>query len=157
VPATALVTIYRLSDSFFIASSDQTIVGVWVHSGSVERVEGVRAEAVGSAVMRQLDRSRRGVPHPRQDEWTAQRRKSLDPIIALAKLRSWLSFIRDARVASVARDGRTLRITPEQRDARRVDVFTPLTEQERKLLSPTATELGEATLAAVGAEQIDRP
>ena len=153
MPATAFATIYRRGQSFFITSSDQTTVGLWVHSGSVERVDGVDAETIGSALMRQLDRSTLGVPHPRQDEWTAQRRKALDPIIALAKVRSWRSFIRDATLASVERDGDTIRITPEQ--SQRIDVFTPLTEREQELLSPSEVELGAATLAAVAAEPFD--
>jgi hypothetical protein len=150
VPVTACATIYRRSESFFVASSDQTTVGLWVHSGSVERVDGVNPAAIGSALMRQLDCSRLRVRHPRQDGWTAQRRKSLDPIIALAKLRSWRSFIRDATLASIDRDGDVYRITPEQRDARRIDVFTPRTEHERELPNPTAEELGVATLIAFG-------
>jgi hypothetical protein len=155
VPATAFATIYRRGESFFITSSDQTTVGLWVHSGSVERVDGVDAEAIGSALMRQLDRSTLGVPHPRQDEWTAQRRKALDPLIALAKVRSWRSFIRDATLASVERDGDTIRITPEQSDGQRIGVFTPLTEREQELLSPSEVELGAASVAAVAAEPFD--
>lgn len=155
VGTSAFATIYRRGDSFFVASSDQTTDGVWIHSGSVECVDGVDPEAIGSALMRQLDRSTLGVPHPRQDQWTAQRRRGLDPIIALAKLRSWRSFIRDAALAGVKRDGDTVRITPEQCDARRFDVFTPLIEHERLLLGPTERELGSATLAAVGVEPVE--
>ena len=66
VPVTAFATIYRRGESFFITSSDQTTVGLWVHSGSVERVDRIDAEAIGSALMRQLDRSTLGVPHPRR-------------------------------------------------------------------------------------------
>jgi hypothetical protein len=157
VPTEALVTIYRRGGSFFIASSDRTTDGVWVASGSVERVDDVDPKAIGSALLRQLGRSTLGVPHPRQHEWTAQRRKSLDPIIASAKLRSWRSFIRDATLANVARDGDTIRITPERRDARRSDVFWAVTEQERKLLSPTEAELGAASLAAVSVDPIEDP
>jgi hypothetical protein len=155
VATTAFTTLYRRGEIFFVASSDRTTDGVWIHSGSVERVDGVNAEAIGSALMRQLDRSTVGVPHPRQDQWTTQRRKGLDPIIALANLRSWRSFIRDATLATVRRDGETIRITPEQRDARRLDVFTSLIEHERLLLGPTERDLGAATLAAVGVEPIE--
>jgi hypothetical protein len=73
----------------------------------------------------------------------------------LAKVRSWRSFIRDATLASVERDGDTIRITPEQSDGQRIDVFTPLTEREQELLSPSEVELGAATLAAVAAEPFD--
>jgi hypothetical protein len=152
LPSTALATIYRRNETFFIASSDQTTLGLWVGSGSVERVDGVNAEAMGSALMRQLDRSTVGVRHPRQDEWRAQGRQSLDPILALAKLKSWRSFIRDATLVTVERDGDAIRITPEQRDDGRIDAFTPLIEHERLLLNPTVGELGAATLAAVGVE-----
>jgi hypothetical protein len=76
VPTSAFATIYRRGESFFVASSDQTTDGLWLHSGSAERVDGVNAEAIGSALMRQLDRSTLGVPHPRQDQWTAQRRRA---------------------------------------------------------------------------------
>jgi hypothetical protein len=89
-----------------------------------------------------------------RDEWTAQRQKSLDPIIALAKLRSWRSFIRDVAVANVARDGDTIRVAPQVRDARRIDVFLEVPDLERKLLSPTESELGAATLTAVGVNRI---
>jgi hypothetical protein len=152
VPSTALATVYRRGETFFIASSDQTTDGLWVGSGSVERVDGVHPEALGSALLRQLDRSTVGVRHPRQDEWTAQGRLSLGPILALAKLRSWRSFIRDATLATVTRDGETVRITPQERDGRRLDVFTPLVEHEEGLRNPTAGELGAATLAAVRVE-----
>jgi len=151
---TALATIYRRSESFFIASSDRTTAGIWIGSGSVERVDGVDPEAIGAALLGQLDRSIVGVRHPRQDEWAAQRRKSLDPIIAMAKLRSWRSFIRDAAVATVAREGNTIRITPEARDTRRIDVFRAVPERERELLSPTADELGAVTLTAVAVDRI---
>jgi hypothetical protein len=58
VRSTALATIYRRGEAFFIALSDQTTVGFWVGPGSVERVDGVDAEAIGSGLMRQLDRSK---------------------------------------------------------------------------------------------------
>jgi hypothetical protein len=154
VSATALATIYRRTEGFFITSSDRTTEGVWVHSGSVERVDSDDPDAIGSALLRQLDRSTVDVRHPRQDEWAAQRQKSLDPIIALAKLRSWRSFIRDAAVAKVARDGVTIRVAPQVRDARRIDVFFEVPDLERKLLSPTEGELGAATLTAVGVDRI---
>src|SRR5690606_19952878 len=114
-----------------------------------ERVDGVDPETIGSALLRQLDRSIIGVRHPRQHEWAAQRRKSLDPIIALAKVRSWRSFIREAAVANVERDRDTIRVVPEARDARRIDVFWEVPEGERELLSPTAGDLGAAALRAV--------
>jgi hypothetical protein len=66
VSATALATIYRRSGSFFITSSDRTTEGVWVQSGSAERVDGDDPEAIGSALLRQLDRSTVDVRHPRQ-------------------------------------------------------------------------------------------
>lgn len=59
-------------------------------------------------------------------------------------------------LASVARDGGdTVRITPERRDARRIDVFYTLTEHDQVLWSPTEGELGAATLAAVGVTPIE--
>jgi hypothetical protein len=73
VSATALATIYRRSESFFITSSDRTTEGVGAHSGSVERVGGDDSEAIGSAQLRQVDRSTVGVCHPQQGEWTAPR------------------------------------------------------------------------------------
>ena len=153
MPVTALTTTYRRDGSFFIASSDRTTDGVWVGSGSVERVDGPNAVAIGAALNRQLDRSVLDVPHPRQDQWPAQGRKSLDPIIALAKLRSWRSFIRDATVAAVERDGDTVRIIPQARDGRRADVFRTLTEHVLELLGPTDHELGAALLEAFDAQR----
>lgn len=53
----------------------------------------------------------------------------------------------------MARDGDTIRVAPEVRDARRIDVFGEVPELERELQSPTEGELGVATLTAVGVDR----
>ncbi len=107
----------------FIGTSDRTTDGVWIGRGNVTVVHLDQDEALGAAVLDALSLSRTKIPHPAQSEWTAVRRRSLDPIVAAAGLRSWRSFIRSAQLISVLLEAGNLELELFERDDRRADLF----------------------------------
>ncbi len=123
VPVTASVMVYARPDAAYVATFEQTTVGVWVGSGAVEKVPTDDISVLGAAVSQRLAASRVKVAHPRQSEWTAQRQRSLGPLIRLAGVRSWRAFLSGSVAASVRRDGTLVTVRPYRRDERRIDVF----------------------------------
>lgn len=156
VSSDATVSVYRRDQHAFVCAHDRTTSGLWIGSGSVERVDVGDALQLGAAVLTQLGRCTTGVRHPAQDEWPAQRRTALDPIIKLAGLRSWRSFIRTAALCHVDRSGSLVSVLPTQRDRRRVDVFNHQAKGIRELDDPTALALGEAIQAVFAGIDLER-
>lgn len=119
------VTIYGRAGSGFVTPDDQTVAGLWISRGDVEVVALDVPSRLGEVVIEALRRSRTGVPHPSRGEWVDQRRHSLSPVIEAAGVRSWRSFIRVARVATVVSLQRGATVHAWRRDGRRPEVFEP--------------------------------
>ena len=109
------MSVYLRPDGAYVAPSDQTTEGVWIGNGEVEFVSKPDPGQLGRAIVRGLQRSHIDVAHPRRDEWTQQRRKSLDPITKLAGVRSSRALIRVADVVDVMSNRSTVTIEPYQR------------------------------------------
>ncbi len=127
-------SIYVRDSRCFIGTSDRTTDGVWIGRGNTTVVHLDQNEALGAAVLDALRLSRTKIPHPAQSEWTAVRRRSLDPIVAAAGLRSWRSFIRSAQLISVHLEADTLELELYERDDRRSGFFKSF--ENRRTASP---------------------
>jgi len=125
VPRTGNTTVYVRPEGLYVASNDRTTTALWIGSGLVEIVQRDDTEAVGRSILCSLDSSVLEVAHPAQHEWSAQRKRSLDAILKLARVRSWRAFISAATTVGVSREGAQVMVTPDRRDERRADVFSP--------------------------------
>jgi hypothetical protein len=149
VSRTGNVTLYVRPEGLYVASNDRTTTGLWIGSGLVEIVQRDDTEAVGRSILGSLDSSVLDVAHPAQDEWSAQRKRSLDPILKLARVRSWRAFISAATTVGISRKGAQVMVTPDRRDERRADVFYPVAETSVTLDNPTPHELGAVVAEVV--------
>ena len=149
VPSTGNATVYVRPEGLYVASNDRTTSGLWIGSGLVEIVQQDDPEAVGRSVLWSLDSSVLDVAHPAQHEGSAQRKRSLDPILKLARVRSWRAFISAATTVGISRECAQVTVTPDRRDERRVDVFYPVPESSVTLDNPTPHELGAVVAEVV--------
>jgi hypothetical protein len=105
------------------------------------------AAVLGAEVMTRLTRSARVVPHPRQEEWSRQRRASLTPILRLAKVRSWREFVSSADLVEVERQGDAVTVGRMRRLQKPMGAFEPDIGAQR-LHAPSPAELAEAIMGA---------
>ena len=102
-------TLYLRSARFLIHCSSQTTNGVWVLTRPCIALDGgVSDSEVGAAALSALQASRRGVPHPRQDQW----RGLFEPMLELAGVKSWKAFVTGAACLDLALEGETVTLTP---------------------------------------------
>lgn len=145
---TGLVSVYGRPEAYFLDSSSRTTAGLWLQDGQPEKLDRTAASAaLGAAILRILDRSRLEIAHPSQDEWSEQRRAMLDPLVKLARMRSWREFVRDVTLVSVEKEDEDLFVTLQHRDSKRLDVFHP--GERTHLASPDATSVGTVVSSAM--------
>jgi len=149
----AFVAIYHRPDAYYVVGSNRTTMGLWVGRPERPVVLDVAAspDTLGQQVLSLLSQGADIVPHPRQDEWTAQGRAFRAPILAAARVRSWRAFLASAELVDVSRQASLVTVTPMRRDAKRPDVFNAGAETI-ELTSPPSSELGRAILAAFGSD-----
>ncbi len=144
------VSIYFRPEGTYISPSDRTTAGLWIGNAEVTKIGELDPNEIGGAVIRGLKTSKLDVPHPGRDEWSAQRRRSLGPIVKLAGLRSWRAFIKAANLVEVWSDGASIVVTAMQRDLRRLDVFYPskdIPEQAIPMSDASPERIGLAAIS----------
>jgi hypothetical protein len=146
----AMVTVYRRPDGYYVVTSSRTTAGLWIYAGSA-MVVGLTAgyAALGDVVAAAVASPGEIVPHPRQDQWTEQRRRSLGPLMRQAGVSSWKAFLAPATVASVHRDGRSVAVTPLRRDEKRTDVFHEAADRQVELHDVAPADVGRVVAAAL--------
>jgi hypothetical protein len=100
-------TIYFRNGSLFVHASSRSTDGVWVASEPFLKVEASANDVdLGGAVRGALDCSRTDIPHP--TSWTGL----LDPLLALAGVKSWSTFAKSALCAEVEEEGGLASVVP---------------------------------------------
>lgn len=140
------VSVYKRRERLFFATSSQTIgrYGLWIEAGphlAADVADG--ASAVGDRLVAALDASRQGVQYP-EDVRTLE-----GPLLKLAGVKSWATFVRSVAHCYVERDEDGICIIPSEPDS---GGFRRLKDQVVKV--PTASpaeELGQALLDAITA------
>jgi len=87
-------------------------------------------------------------PHAAQHEWPEHRRASLAPILQLAKVRSWRSFVSMASLVEAEQFDGVVTITPMRPMPKPIGAFEPDSARTERLNAPSSNELGEAILHA---------
>lgn len=149
----SLVSVYQRSGAYFVVSSARTTAGVWVHDGEPRRLSETETgiAELGGELLARLDKSPRVVPHPAQHQWPEQRRESLTPILRLAGVRSWRSFVSTASLVEVEQLNGVVTISPMLPMPKPIGAFEPDTARTERLGAPSQTQLGEAILRAFSA------
>ena len=136
-----IATVYRRGERIFVHSSSRTTAGVWVLTDPVLAVDGDNPARLGGAVLDALGGSREGVNHP--TSWKG----IFDPVLRLAKARSWNTFAESAKCVEVEFEGDTISIFPTRNLGSR-DGFERIPGKS-KISGPTVEEVGAATLQAL--------
>ena len=140
----AIVSAYVRPEGAYITASDRTTVGVWMESAHWEFVQTDRPEEVGEAVLRRLNDAPRIVRHPERDEFSVLRSGIVAPLLRLASVTSWKTFVSGAVLVDVRR-GDAVTVSPMRRDGRG---FSPLAESSEALDDSDAVRIGGAVLRA---------
>jgi transposase InsO family protein len=103
---------------------------------------------IGRAAVVLLAKPRPHIAHPQRNEWTEARRKSLDPIVPAAKVRSWRAFISRTATVEVERTNDTFTVTPMRALEKPHGAFKADLAREKELAYPPPEDLGRAILQA---------
>jgi hypothetical protein len=117
---------------------------VGVISAPVFDLEANDVSGLGEATLEALQHSKEAIPHPAPEEWS----KLFEPVLKVAGVRSWNTFIRSAKDVSVRFETNRVVFIPT-RNLGPKDGFAPLPKRERSS-APTVAEVGPALLAAFG-------
>jgi hypothetical protein len=146
----ASLSVYRRPEAYYLVVSAKTSTGLWIDVPESPAVLGSAADAaeLGGAVVDLLAAPRPAIPHPRRDEWTDVRRRSLGPIMTAAKVRSWKAFTATATLVAVGRTGSSFTVTPMRPPVPSDGGYEPDTDAEQILRSPSKDACGTAILDA---------
>jgi hypothetical protein len=146
----SLLNIYARSEGYYLVSSAKTSDGLWQHIAEPPTFleAHVSPAHIGREALEYLAEPRPNTAHPQGGEWKEARRKSLDPIIRAAKVRSWRAFISNATTVDVERTNDSFKVTPMKAMSKPRGGFEPDLSQELGLDSPTPEDLGRAILQA---------
>ncbi|HVV52919.1 MAG TPA: hypothetical protein VHO06_24875 [Polyangia bacterium] len=129
-------TVYLRKNGVFVHSLVQTTDGVWLLWQPCLAVPRNNENEIELAVRSALDGSRTGVPHPRS--WTGL----LDPLLAVAAVKTWSAFSKGASCVEVEEHGSLLVVIPMKNLGPR-DGFQAETSQQ------VVIEIGDRRLGAV--------
>jgi hypothetical protein len=115
-------TAYKKGNALYLHSSSKTTAGVWIATPPFVKVEmDSTASAKGEAVIQALNASEEGVPHP--TNWNGR----IDPLLDLAGVKTWATFMKNAVCVDVESDGEQLKLIP-MRNLGPKDGFEPVLE-----------------------------
>jgi len=104
-----LATAYRRHNGFYVHSNAQTTSGVWVASRPFTKIPSdAGAEILGQVVEEALQASQTGIEHP--NDWDAVEY----PLPELAGVKSWSTFMKNARCASIKEVDGIVELTPSR-------------------------------------------
>ncbi|KPL66750.1 hypothetical protein SZ64_00710 [Erythrobacter sp. SG61-1L] len=134
-------TIYERGGKIYVHSSSKTTAGIWVINDPVMIVEKDDVEELGLSVRRCLDASREGVPHPKSFA------NLFDPVLALAGVKSFNTFVKSAKCVEVEMVGETATLIPTRNEGAE-DGFVPLFGKAQAAVD-TNKAVGSAAVAAL--------
>lgn len=134
-------TIYERGGKVYIHSSSKTTAGVWVINAPVLTVKKEDVGELGRSIRRCLDASSEGVPHPKSFT------NLFDPVLALAGVKSFNTFVKSAKCVEVEMAGETATLIPTRNEGAE-DGFVPLPGNTQAAVD-TDEALGSAAVAAL--------
>jgi hypothetical protein len=131
-------SIYLRRGKFFVDTESRTTAGFWIATGPVRVLNESDSAGVSEALKSALEASTTGVDTPSPGE------DLTGPMLAAAGLKSWGSFVKDAKcVGATLADG-VITLTPD----RKVDElgnYVPISEKARTVRA-SSSELGSAII-----------
>ena len=118
-----LATAYQRNDRIFLHALSKTTDGVWILSQPVFMVDDINIDKVGELLLEVLESSSENVPHPKS--WA----NLFDPILRLAKLKSWGTFVKSAKCVEVEFDGQQVDFIPTK-NMGEFEGFNPIKEKK---------------------------
>ena len=113
-------TVYKRGNALYFQSSSKTTAGVWIATAPFFKIEiDVTSSAKGEAILQALHASQEGVPHP--TNWAG----ILTPLLELAGVKSWATFMKNATYVGLKSDGTQLKLIP-YRNLGSKDGFEPV-------------------------------
>lgn len=112
-------TIYERVGKIYVHSSSKTIAGIWVINAPALMVEAGDARELGRSLQECLAASNEGVPQPRSFA------NLFDPVLSLAGVKSFNTFVKSAKCVEVELDGETATLIPTRNEGGE-DGFAPL-------------------------------
>ena len=102
-------TAYKRGNALYLHSSSKTTAGVWIATPPFTKVDtDALASSKGEAILQAIWGSQEGVPHP--TNW----KTLIDPLLALAGVKSWGTFMKNAACVGVESDAARLRLIPNR-------------------------------------------
>jgi hypothetical protein len=131
-----LATVCLRETRFFLHASSRTTAGVWVLSGACSALDAAASdEELGTAVKFALSTSRTNVEHP--TSWDGL----FDPVLELAHVDSWPTFVRGASCSTITEDDEGMTVIPwTPRGGGRG--FEPMAPEARVIKGDSIVELG---------------
>jgi hypothetical protein len=100
-------SIFKRKKQFFVHALSETTDGVWMYSEPwLALPESTDDSQLENAIRVALDGTKMGVPHPA--EWA----HVLDPLLTLAGVKGWTTFMRGATCVEIDADGGHLTLLP---------------------------------------------
>lgn len=100
------VIAYQRKTQVFVFAQSQTTAGVWIMEGDAYAVDVGDAGQIGVVVSQALEVSKIDVPHP--TSWKGL----FDPVLKLAGVKSWSTFVKSARCVEIELDADGLWLLP---------------------------------------------
>jgi hypothetical protein len=132
---------YRRGERTFLHGLARTTAGVWVLTNPVLAIEGDDSIQLGKAVRDALNGSKRDIEHP--TSWKG----IFDPVLRLAKVKSWSTFAKSAKCVEIVLEDDKISLFPTRNLGPR-DGFVRLPGRARSSTLAVET-LGAMTLLAL--------
>jgi hypothetical protein len=130
---------YRRDGKWYIHSDCQTTAGVWIASAPYLASDN-DPSALGGAILRALEASAIGVPHP--TDWG----NIFSPVLDLAGVKSWATFVKGASLVGIEANGPKIVLTPHHNQGPK-EGFDPLENQHIQIpAEASVSDLGQAAL-----------
>jgi hypothetical protein len=132
-------TAYKKGNALYLQSLSRTTAGVWIATVPFVKVEmGSTPSAKGETVIKLLNASQDGAPHP--THWSGL----IAPLLELAGVKSWASFMKNAISLNLEAEGERLTIIPS-RNLGSKEGFEPVPENAIMVpFSSPPDQIGEA-------------
>lgn len=139
-----LVSVYQRKGQLVLCPSNLTTEELWITGGPARRLDVDSAIHEKGAVVRQsLSDSRNGVPHPTQSGGM------FDPVLKLAGVRSWKTFVNGTRLVAVTEEEGQITVVPTRNGGAREGFFDLGPKTVTLGSGATDEELGAAVDAAL--------
>ena len=111
---------YKKGDAYYLHSSSKTTAGVWIATAPFLKIEMNSTPSTKGEAVLQVDASHDVIPHP--TNWAGL----ISPLLELAGVKSWATFMKHAKCLNVEADGERLRLIPNRNLGSKEGFSSPL-------------------------------